>query len=71
MDLNWKEELGEELLSEFLNTTLRYREQVFIYRGANLFNSLPLTIREEKKTMVFKASVKKWVKENIRIRPNR
>ena len=27
-DLNWKEQLGEELLSEFLNTTLRYEEQV-------------------------------------------
>ena len=24
MNLNWKEELGEELLSECLNTTLRY-----------------------------------------------
>ena len=43
----------------------------FIYRGANLFNSLTLNIREEKKTLVFKASVKKWVKENIGIRPNR
>ena len=43
----------------------------FIYRGANLFNSLTLSIREEKKTTVFKVSVKKWVKENIGIRPNR
>ena len=53
----------------------RYNREVsragFIYRGANLFNSLTLNIREEKKTLVFKASVKKWVKENIGIRPNR
>ena len=32
MDLNWKEELGEELLSEFLNTALRYREQLYLLR---------------------------------------
>ena len=43
----------------------------FIYRGANLYNSLILSIREEKKTMLFKVSVKKLVKENIGIRPNR
>ena len=43
----------------------------FNYCGANLFNSLTLSIREEKKTLVFKASVKKWVKENIGISPNR
>ena len=43
----------------------------FIYRVANLFNSLTLSIREEKKTTVFKGSVNKWVKENIGIRPNR
>ena len=71
MELSWKDELGGELRSEFLDTTLKYQEQVFIYRGANLFNSLTLIIREEKKTLVFKASVKKWVKENIGIRPNR
>ena len=40
----------------------------FIYRGANLFNFLTLSIREEKKTSVFRASVKKWVKENIGIK---
>ena len=28
MELNWKEELGEELQSEFLDTTLKYQEQV-------------------------------------------
>ena len=43
----------------------------FIYRCANLFNSLTLSTREEKKTMVFKASFKKWVKENIGVRPSR
>ena len=43
----------------------------FIYRGANLFHSLTLSIREETKTMVFKVSVMKWVKENIGITSNR
>ena len=43
----------------------------FIYRGANMFNSLTLSFREEKKTKVFKVIFKKWVKENIGIRPNR
>ena len=43
----------------------------FIYRGANLFNSLTLSIRQKKKTLVFKGSAKEWVKENIGIRPNR
>ena len=41
----------------------------FIHRGANLFDSLTLSIREEKKTKVFKASVKKWVKENKGFNP--
>ena len=41
----------------------------FIYRGANLFNSLTLSIREEKKTTVFKASAKKWVKEISELGP--
>ena len=43
----------------------------FIYRGANLFNSLTRSIREEKKTKVFKESVKKWVKGNIGMRHDR
>ena len=50
---------------------LQYKLEVsragFIYCGANLFNSLTLSIREEKNTKVFIASVKKWVKENIGI----
>ena len=52
MELNWKE------------YNLEVSRAGFIYRGANLFNSL-------KKTTVFKLCVKKWVKENIGIRPNR
>ena len=69
MDLNWKEGLGEEIRSVFLNTTLKYQEQVLFI--VVQICSLTLSIREEKKTLVFKASVKKWVKENIGIRPNR
>ena len=42
----------------------------FIYRGASLFNSQTRSIRDEKKTKVFKRSVKEWVKVNIGIRPN-
>ena len=69
MDLNWKEGLGEELRVPQYN--LEVSRAGFIYRGVNLFNTLTLSIMEEKKTKVFKASVKKWVKENIGIRPNR
>ena len=49
---------------------LEVSRTAFIYSGANLCNSLTLSIREEKKTMVFKASVKKWIQENIGIKPN-
>ena len=67
MDLNWKEKLGEEILSEFLNTSLSR----FYLPWWKSVQSLTLSIWEKKKTMIFKASVKKWIKENIGIISNR
>ena len=40
----------------------------FIYRGAKLFNKLPRTLREEKRTEVFKAELKFWVRRNVSIK---
>ena len=54
-----------------MSNNLEISRAGFIYHGANLFNYLKLSTREEKKTKVFKESVKKWVKENILVRPNR
>ena len=42
----------------------------FIYRGAKLFNKLPRTLREEKRTEVFKKELKNWVWRNISIKPS-
>ena len=39
----------------------------YLYREVNLTRS----IIEEKKTKVFKESMRKWVKVNIGVRPNR
>ena len=41
----------------------------FIYRGASLFNSLPVSVRNERKLKPFKNGARKWIKENISIRP--
>ena len=54
----------------YRKASLEVLRPCFIYRGANLFNSLTLSIREKYKTKVFKARVKKWVKENFGIKPN-
>ena len=42
----------------------------FIYRGAKLFNKLPRTLREEKRTEVFKKELKIWVRWNVSIKPS-
>ena len=41
----------------------------FIYRGASLFNLLPMELRICKNEKHFKTEVKAWVKTNIAIRP--
>ena len=42
----------------------------FIYRGAKLFNNLPRTLREEKRTEVFKTELKIWIRRNVSIKPS-
>ena len=42
----------------------------FIYRGAKLFNKLPRTLREEKRTEAFKTELKIWVRRNVSIKPS-
>ena len=41
----------------------------FVYRGAKLWNCLPVELRLESKADVFKTEVKKWVRENISRKP--
>ena len=41
----------------------------FVYRGAALFNSLPLELRQETSQLTFKRRVKKWVSESILVKP--
>ena len=41
----------------------------FIYRGTQLFNSLPLNLRSEKKISVFKKELKKWIRDEIKVKP--
>ena len=41
-----------------------------IYRGAKLWNMLPLKMRSENKVSTFKRQLKKWVFEAIKIKPN-
>ena len=41
----------------------------FCYKSARLFNSLPLEMRKCQKTKVFKRETKKWVTDNIDVKP--
>ena len=41
----------------------------FVYRGAYLWNCLPVDLRLETKTDAFKTEVQKWVRENISRKP--
>ena len=51
------------------NKSLSISRAGFVYRGAKLFNSLPQEIRCLKKHNSFKLEVKKWIKENVSIKP--
>ena len=41
----------------------------FFFRGATLFNKLPLNLRTSKNEIKFKREVKSWVKQNIDVKP--
>ena len=48
---------------------LGIQREGFVYRGGKLFNLLPICIREETNIRNFKKKVKKWVIENIEVKP--
>ena len=41
----------------------------FIYRGATLFNSLPLDLRSETRIAAFKRKAKRWIVDTINVKP--
>jgi hypothetical protein len=51
------------------NRTLTVARSGFLYRGAKLWNCLPLECRLERKSEVFKVEVKRWVREQISRKP--
>ena len=52
-----------------VNRKLNISRSSFIYRGANLFNRLPLNLRESQDEKYFKKEAKSWVRINIPIKP--
>ena len=48
---------------------LEIQKQGFVYRGGNLYNQLPLELREQPSIPKFKNEVRKWVKEKVSTRP--
>ena len=48
-----------------LNTSLELYRKSFVYRGALLWNRLPVTMRKIQKSNGFKSEVKTWVIENV------
>ena len=58
---------GTSLTQE--KTTLRLVREGFIYRGTKLFNLLPDSLKFENNVKLFKKNVKKWIKQNIPVKP--
>ena len=52
-----------------INRKLSISRSAFIYRGAHIWNQLPISLRKCEKISTFKGQVKKWVKDNIGIKP--
>ena len=53
-----------------VNKELSISRSAFIYRGAHIWNQLPFLLRKCEKTESFKSQVKKWVKENVSVKPS-
>ena len=47
------------------NTDLSLAKTSFTFRGPELWNSLPVTIRNSEKIRVFKKTCRKWIKETV------
>ena len=41
----------------------------YLYRGATMFNKLPMDLRNNMEPDLFKTAVKSWIKNNISARP--
>ena len=52
------------------NYKLSIAREGFIYRSANLYNLLDEILKNEPKIEIFKTKVKKWIQENIAIKPS-
>ena len=52
-----------------INRQLNLSRAGFIFRGAQLFNMLPMELRICRKYQHFKAEVRKWTQSNISIKP--
>ena len=52
------------------NTQLGLYRESFVFRGAMLWNRLPLSLRKETKLGVFKKNIKQWVENSIPRFPN-
>ena len=48
---------------------LGIQREGFVYRGGKLLSQLPMELREESSIVKFKLGVKKWVRENISVKP--
>ena len=52
-----------------VNRMLSISRSAFMYRGARIWNELPLNLRNCQSTPNFKSLVKKWVTDHISVRP--
>ena len=52
-----------------INSRLNISRSSFLYRGASLFNQLPLDLRKCKNEVIFKKQAKAWVRAHIAIKP--
>ena len=51
------------------HSNLSLRRGAYIYRGAIMFNNLPMELRNNMEPDLFKAEVKSWIKNNISAKP--
>ena len=52
-----------------INSNLTISRGGFFYRGAALFNKLPLSLRLTKSESQFKREIKQWVQQNVDVKP--
>ena len=50
--------------------SLSIAKEGFIFRGVNIFNKLDENLKKETKVEKFKVGVKKWVRDNVPVKPS-